>query len=151
MKVRTIPNFNRKVVETKAKSIPLTHIYIALTILAKTIILWKEILNWWSSIPPISTKWTITSHHNSMNFEHKIYHDIWRWKSRSVLGKTHNVLELNQLMGSQPSPLDIYMFYYINYKIMKYVFSCKYNFFLKINFHPFINHTEKITVLLFGA
>jgi hypothetical protein len=38
---------------------------------------------WWSTNPPISTKWTITSHLNSLNIKKK-YHDIWWIKEYDV-------------------------------------------------------------------
>jgi len=47
---------------------------------------------WWSSIPPISTKWTFTSHLNWIHWTRKD-HNTWRWKSRSSLGTgTHLTL-----------------------------------------------------------
>jgi len=59
----------------------------------------------WSSIPTISTTWTITSHLNWTHWTQKD-HDTWHWKSRSWHGtSTKNVVGLNWLMGSQPSPL----------------------------------------------
>jgi len=44
---------------------------------------------WWSSIPPISTKRTITT---QLNWTHRTqkYHDIWRGKSRSCHSHLHN-------------------------------------------------------------
>jgi len=45
----------------------------------------RKFKQWWSSIPPISTKRTTTSHLNWTYWSQKD-HDIWRWKSRSWLG-----------------------------------------------------------------
>jgi len=37
----------------------------------------RKFKQWWSTIPSISTKQTITSHLNSLNT--KMNHDIWCW------------------------------------------------------------------------
>jgi len=54
----------------------------------------------WQTIPPISTKWTVTTHINSLNTERprhmtlKIQVQAW--------DRHKNVAELNRLMESQP-------------------------------------------------
>ena len=62
---------------------------------------------WWSTIPPIATKRTITSHFISLNI--KKDHHMWPWKSRSSLGTatTQTVGVLNWLIRPEPSHLDI--------------------------------------------
>jgi len=45
----------------------------------------RQIKHWWSTIPPISTKWAITSHLNWTHWIQKKDHNIWHWKSRSWL------------------------------------------------------------------
>ena len=69
----------------------------------------RKFKQWWSSIPPISTKRTINSH---LNWTHKIQkkHGVWRWISRSWFRTGTTSGELNRLMESQPSPLDILIF-----------------------------------------
>ena len=42
----------------------------------------RKFKQWWSSIPPVSTKRTITSHLNWTHWTHKD-HDMWRLESRS--------------------------------------------------------------------
>ena len=44
----------------------------------------RKLTEWWSRIPSMLTKWTITSHLSSLNIN-KRDHDIWCWKSRSRL------------------------------------------------------------------
>ena len=52
----------------------------------------RKFIQWWSTMPPISTKRTINSH--LMNKKRgKGDNEIWRWKSRSWLG----------FIGFQPS------------------------------------------------
>ena len=47
--------------------------------------IWREILKqWWLTIPPISTKQTITSHLETLNTRTIMM--AWEWKSRSWLG-----------------------------------------------------------------
>jgi hypothetical protein len=46
--------------------------------------------HWWSSIPPITTTWTITSHLN-WTYWTQNDHVIWRWKSRPRLGTNTNM------------------------------------------------------------
>jgi len=41
----------------------------------------RKLKQWWSTIPPISTKRTFTSHLNSLDTNK--YHAKWRWKSRA--------------------------------------------------------------------
>jgi len=59
---------------------------------------------WWSSIPPTSTKRTITSHLNSLNITKRPWHmmleiQVLTWDRHK------NVVGLNRLMGSQSSCL----------------------------------------------
>jgi len=42
----------------------------------------RKFKQWWSSIPPISRKRTVTSHLNWSRWIQKD-HDMWHWKSRS--------------------------------------------------------------------
>ena len=49
-----------------------------------------EFKQWWKSIPPISTKRTITSHLNWTHWKQK-GHDIWCWKSKSWLATGTNM------------------------------------------------------------
>jgi hypothetical protein len=50
---------------------------------------------WWSTIPPISSKRKITFHLNSVNI--KEGHDIWHWKSRPWLGTgTRNEIKMGK-------------------------------------------------------
>ena len=63
--------------------------------------------HWWSSIPPISTKRTITSHFNW------IYWTYNKWPRHitsevqvPAWDKHKNAVALKRLLGSQPSPLD---------------------------------------------
>ena len=47
-------------------------------------------VQWWSTIPPISTKRTITSDLKSLNIIKTTKYTIWHWKSRSyTLGQAH--------------------------------------------------------------
>ena len=46
----------------------------------------RKFKQWWPTIPPISTKKTITSHPNWTHWTKKKDHDIWRWNSTSGLG-----------------------------------------------------------------
>jgi len=39
----------------------------------------KKFKQWWSTIPPKSTKWTTTSHLKQLNTNK--HHEIWLWKS----------------------------------------------------------------------
>ena len=48
----------------------------------------------------------INKTNNHLSEHKKKDHDIWRLKSRSWLGLGTNMTELNQLMRSQPFPLD---------------------------------------------
>jgi len=55
---------------------------------------------WWSSIQPISTKQTITSH---LNWTHRTQkkHDMWPWKSRSWHGqeqKCGRIIPVNRIL-----------------------------------------------------
>jgi hypothetical protein len=60
----------------------------------------RKFEQWWSRIPQISIKPTITSPLNLMDT--KKYHDIWRWKSSSCLMTEAK----DRLMGFQSSPLN---------------------------------------------
>ena len=64
----------------------------------------------WKSIPPISTKGTITSHLNSMNKkrQHMMLEIYVLACDRHI-----NVVVLNQLMGSQPFPLKNWIYMYV--------------------------------------
>jgi len=42
-------------------------------------IMLRKLRQWWSTIPPISTKQTITSHLNLLNTKTQ---DIWRWETK---------------------------------------------------------------------
>jgi hypothetical protein len=44
----------------------------------------RKLKQWWLTIPPISS--TRNNRLSSNIIEHKIGHDIWRWKSRSWFG-----------------------------------------------------------------
>ena len=48
----------------------------------------KQFKQWRSTIPPISTKRTITSHLNSLHIQKT--HDIWHWNPCHGLGQTQN-------------------------------------------------------------
>ena len=60
---------------------------------------------WWSTISPISTKWTITSHLNSLKKNKKNFANLG-----PGLGQAQNCGWVKQLMGSQPSPFDNWIF-----------------------------------------
>ena len=53
---------------------------------------------------------------------HRKDYDIWRWKSRSWLGTgTTHVVQLNRLLGSQPSLLDVSFLFFLLIKVwLKY-------------------------------
>jgi hypothetical protein len=63
----------------------------------------RKFKQWWSSISPISTKWIITSH---LNWTQKWPHDIWHWKSRSLLGTDTNMCIFPVLPNQQTPLLD---------------------------------------------
>ena len=62
---------------------------------------------WWPLIPPISTKWTITSYLNNWAHWTQKIPQYMMLEIQVLAWDGHiNVAGLNRLMGSQPSPLD---------------------------------------------
>ena len=65
-----------------------------------TIVLWKvSWKQWWSTIPPISTKQATTSHLNSLNTKKTMTNDIWNPGPLHWTG-TKNMAGLNRLLLS---------------------------------------------------
>ena len=66
------------------------------------VILWKENLKWWSTIPPISTKLTITSHLHSLNTKKRLTLEI-RVMAWDMVQKCGGIDRVNGI----PTPLLI--------------------------------------------
>ena len=59
----------------------------------------RKLKQWWSTIPPIPTKQTITPHLKSFNIKKMMTYMMF-WKSKSLLGTGTKCGRLNQSMGS---------------------------------------------------
>ena len=123
----------------------------------------RKFKQWWSTIPPISTKPTIISPLHLLNT--KKDHDIWRSKFRSWLGTgTQNVAGLNWIMESQFSPLndwisncnvqtnDINLHTFSSYYILMLSFNAKsqikkYGYF-SFNLSSFLHSDDKTAISL---
>ena len=61
----------------------------------------RKLKQWWSTISPISTNQTSTSHLKSLN--KKKEHEIWSWKSRSLFGTGINMWQIKPITAIQLS------------------------------------------------
>ena len=67
-------------------------------------------VQWWSTIPPISTKRTITSDLKSLNIIKTTKYTIWHWKSRSyTLGQAQKCGGVT-LVNEIPTPPSLLIF-----------------------------------------